>query len=307
MKIGNINIAEVRIGLQAINKVMIGSTLVWDRFIAILDQLSTPSAAAYSLRKLRTAYLGSAINVRRSSDGATQDIGFTASGDLDTVTLLAFVGTGNGFVTTWYDQSGNVRNAVQSTNASQPSIVNAGVIETQNGKPTVRQLTGGGGFVASVPITGSTLTANAVTSLDQQGGILFKGLMSISNAGELDYDSVSRGCLLLQVDAQTSIAGFRTAYTSIVGITIGTQFVATNIFDVTANTLWKDGIAGPTVASAGNFSTTLLSIGERLGAGVSSPWIGTFSEAILFTSALSTTDRQTLERNQGQFYGITII
>jgi hypothetical protein len=31
------------------------------------------------------------------------------------------------------------------------------------------------------------------------------------------------------------------------------------------------------------------------------------SEAIVFGSALSTTDRQTIERNQGQFYGITII
>jgi hypothetical protein len=269
----------------------------------ILDQISAPDAAAYSLRKLRTAYSGAAINVRRSSDGATQDIGFTASGNLDTVTLLAFVGTGNGFVTTWYDQSGNGRNATQTDSTRQPQIVNNGAIETQNGKPTIRQLTGAG-FVASVPITGSTLTANAVASLDEQGVTGFKGLMSISNAGEFDYDSVSRGCLLLQVDAQASMAGFRTAYTSIVGITIGAQFVATNIFDGTNNTLWKDGSAGPTVASAGNFSTTLLSIGERLGPGVSSPWVGTFSEAILFTSDLSTTDRQTLEQNQGQFYSI---
>jgi hypothetical protein len=44
-----------------------------------------------------------------------------------------------------------------------------------------------------------------------------------------------------------------------------------------------------------------------LGSGVSSPWRGTFSEAILLPPALSTTDRQTIERNQGQYYGITII
>jgi hypothetical protein len=131
--------------------------------------------------------------------------------------------------------------------------------------------------------------------------------MSISNPGEFDYDIASSGVLLLQVDAQANIAGFRNnAYTSIVGITIGTQFVATNIFDGTNNILWKDGSAGQTVASTGNFSTTLLSIGERLGFGVSSPWIGTFTEVILFTSALSTTDRQTLERNQGDYYGITV-
>jgi hypothetical protein len=227
-------------------------------------------------------------------------------GDFDAEAVLAHVGTGDGFVTTWYDQSGNGRNAAQTTAGAQPRIVSNGVIETQNGRPTIRQLTGGGGFVASVPITSSTLTANAVASLDEQGVTGFKGLMAISNPGEFDYDSASRGVLILQVDALASLAGFRNAYTSIVDITIGSQFVATSIFDGTNNTLWKDGSAGPTVASAGNFSTTLLSVGERLGLGVSSPWIGTFSEEILFTSAFSTTDRQTLDRNQGAYYGIAV-
>jgi hypothetical protein len=274
-------------------------------FVPILDQLGITAAGAYSLRRVRLA-APLACRVRRSSDNAELNIGFTASGDLDTAALLAHVGSGNGFVVTWYDQSGNGRNATQTDPTLQPRIVSNGAIETQNGKPTIRQLTGGGGFVASVPITGSTLTANAVASLDQQGGSGFKGLMSISNAGEWDFDGVSRGVLLLQVDTQASIAGFRNAYTSIVDITIGTQFVATNIFDGTNSTLWKDGSAGPTVASAGNFSTTLLSIGERFGSGVSSPWIGTFSEEILFTSALSTTARQTLERSQGAYYGIAV-
>jgi hypothetical protein len=36
----------------------------------ILEQLSVESAAAYSLRKLRNAYTGSAIRVRRSVDNA---------------------------------------------------------------------------------------------------------------------------------------------------------------------------------------------------------------------------------------------
>jgi hypothetical protein len=49
------------------------------------------AVSAYSLRKVRTAYTGDAIEVRRSSDGGTQDIGFDANGDLDTTALLAFV------------------------------------------------------------------------------------------------------------------------------------------------------------------------------------------------------------------------
>ena len=108
-------------------------------FVGLLD-LYPSASAAYSLRKLRTAYTGSAIRVRRT-DLTEQNIGFTASGALDTAALLSFVGTGgldNGFVTTWYDQSGNGNNATQTTALNQPQIVSAGSLITQNGKPTIQ-------------------------------------------------------------------------------------------------------------------------------------------------------------------------
>jgi hypothetical protein len=102
----------------------------------LLLDLYPNAAAAYSLRKLRTAYTGNAIRVRRSSDNTEQDIGFV-SGNLDTVSLLAFCGVGNGFVTTWYDQSGNAKNTTQTTAINQPRIVNSGTLDVVNGKPAV--------------------------------------------------------------------------------------------------------------------------------------------------------------------------
>ena len=60
----------------------------------LLDTYSG-AAAAYSLRKLRTAYTGNAIRVRRSSDNTSQDIGFDANGELDTASMLSFVGSNN--------------------------------------------------------------------------------------------------------------------------------------------------------------------------------------------------------------------
>lgn len=95
------------------------------------------AAAAYSVRLLRTAYAGSAIRVRRSSDNTEQDIGFVA-GNLDTSALLSFVGANNGFVTTFYDQSGNARNMTQATAANQPQIVVSGSLLTQGGKPIMK-------------------------------------------------------------------------------------------------------------------------------------------------------------------------
>jgi len=103
----------------------------------LLDRFPS-AAAAYSLRRLRRNYNGAAIRVRRSNDNAESDIGFTSSGDLDTATLKTFVGANNGFVVTWYDQSGNSRNATQSTAANQPDIAVAGVIRRDiNNLPTI--------------------------------------------------------------------------------------------------------------------------------------------------------------------------
>jgi hypothetical protein len=93
------------------------------------------ASSAYSLRKLSSTYSGSAIRVRRSSDNAEQNIGFSGD-DLDTTSLLSFVGANNGFVTTWYDQSGT-NNAIQTTASNQPQIVTSGTINTLNGKTAI--------------------------------------------------------------------------------------------------------------------------------------------------------------------------
>jgi len=110
-------------------------------YVGLLD--SYPGAsAAYSLRLLKSDYTGNAIRVRRSSDNAEQNIGFDGSGNLDTTALTSFCSGTNGFVTTWYDQSGNGNNATQTTAANQPQIVSSGSVLTQTGlgssKPILR-------------------------------------------------------------------------------------------------------------------------------------------------------------------------
>jgi hypothetical protein len=105
------------------------------KIVLLLDEYPG-SAAAYSLRKLRTAYTGSAIRVRRSSDNTEQNIGFV-NNELDTSSLTSFCSGTNGFITTWYDQSGNSRNATQTTATSQPQIVSSGSVITTNSKPSL--------------------------------------------------------------------------------------------------------------------------------------------------------------------------
>lgn len=91
-----------------------------------LLNIGSGAAVAYSLRSL-TGGDPKVVNVRRSSDNAEQE--FTASG-ITSGALEAFVGAGNdGFVETWFDQSGNGKNAAQTTEADQPKIVENGTVK----------------------------------------------------------------------------------------------------------------------------------------------------------------------------------
>jgi len=93
------------------------------------------STNAFSFRKINPAYSGDCVEVRRSSDNATQNIGF-ASGVLDTGSLSSFVGAGNGFVKTWFNQFGSA-NLIQTSNSLQPKIVISGTLQTLNSLPTI--------------------------------------------------------------------------------------------------------------------------------------------------------------------------
>tara|TARA_B100001093_G_scaffold184065_1_gene176691 strand:+ start:287 stop:1105 length:819 start_codon:yes stop_codon:yes gene_type:complete len=104
----------------------------------LLDTYSS-AAAAYSFRQLSNSYSGNAVKVRRASDDTELDIGFS-SGELDTSALATHCGSSDGFVVTWYDQSGNSNNATQSTAANQPKIYDGSAVRhiTDNGKPAAR-------------------------------------------------------------------------------------------------------------------------------------------------------------------------
>ena len=96
------------------------------------------AAAAYSLRLLDKNYSGDAIRVRRASDNTEQDIGFDTYGDLDTAALATFCSGTDGFVKTWYDQSGNANDATQTTTSYQPKIYDSSTgVVTNGGRPAI--------------------------------------------------------------------------------------------------------------------------------------------------------------------------
>jgi hypothetical protein len=173
--------------------ILTGIGIIESRAIYVVPPLDLYGGAdtAYSLRKLRTAYAGSSIRVRRSSDNAEQDIGFSGI-NLDTSSLLSFVGAGNGFVTTFYDQSGNGYNMTQGSATSQPQIVISGSLITQNGKPTML-FDGTNDYLAisSQRFSQSTMSAFYVTqalSPYSYGGIITSKQVGVDNSSAVDWE-----------------------------------------------------------------------------------------------------------------------
>ena len=139
LSLGSALATKVYLGATEVSQAYLGATQVYTSVPPsfLLDDY-TGAAAGYSLRNLSSSWTTSdVVEVRRSSDNATS--GFTAT-EVSDGTMLAWVGTGgtdNGFVTTWYDQSGNTNNAVQATTTKQPKIVSAGAVVVENSKPAL--------------------------------------------------------------------------------------------------------------------------------------------------------------------------
>ncbi|HUV83383.1 MAG TPA: arabinofuranosidase catalytic domain-containing protein [archaeon] len=140
------------------------------------------AAAAYSLRKLSTTYTGDAIRVRRASDNTELNIGFV-NNELDTASLTTFCSGTDGFVKTWYDQSGNTRNAAQTTAANQPQIVSSGSVITQGGKPSMRFDGSNDALVASVNNPFSFTGGVSLIHASYKNSSAYKAYETILSAG----------------------------------------------------------------------------------------------------------------------------
>ena len=131
--------------------------------VSLLLDTYTGAAAAYSLRDLASASVGSAVvRVRRSSDNTEQD--FTAA-EITDGTLATFCSGTDGFVAIWYDQSGNSNNASTPVALQQYLIVDNGVIYMSDGKPAIVNLNSNNKFLGW-----NEFTAVTVISVSKQVG-----------------------------------------------------------------------------------------------------------------------------------------
>ena len=279
-------------------------------FSGPLDSVSSV-AAAYSTRRLRGAYTGPLLRVRRASDSTEQDIGATMSGDLNTSALTSFCSTGSCFVRSWYDQSGNARDATQAAASSQPRIVNSGVTTNVNSRPAIA----GDGvddqmLIPLGPLTSYPISINLVlakTSTSERGSWVKLGGL-VANSGGI---ALGVGAPSFFYNYGQNIIGLKEAVVwAPTSTVLASSAVITYTQDAGANTttMFQNGsaLSGSNFASAPfvpNGSTGYL-FGHSYFNGEQRWSVNPISEIVLTSSILSTTARQSLEANQRSYYGL---
>ena len=272
----------------------------------LLLNLYPGSAAAYSLRKLNANYTGSAILVQDTVGGATKAIGFDANGDLDTAELLAYAGSNDVLVETWFDQSGSGNNAEQISSSRRPKIVSSGaVIVDANGKPTVENvLIGAQGLnIPSFTINLSDFTCTLVSKFYADSStegypIIINGDTSSGFDYRYKQFSIARDRFYLGTSTGQSFFN-NVSYTSTNNLQLHT---------ITPTNGYVDGTSAGTFGTAGedldlnptfNYLTS-GDIGRDRGTHANT------SEVIIWTADKSIADRAGIEDNIGGYYDIPL-
>ncbi|QUE25325.1 hypothetical protein SEA_FIZZLES_29 [Microbacterium phage Fizzles] len=277
-------------------------------FVGAFDAQPAPYRA-HSLRRVLSSYSGPLIKVRRSSDNTTHDVGYNADGTLNTADLLAFVGAGDGFVETFYDQGANGRHFTQATAANQPRIVLGGVLDAVNGKPAlvfdgVSDLlvsSVAGLFAAAAATVAAVLKSNSNAVAN---GVVFAESRTINNNGF--WRSIRASSANWNVQATDDAGTALWANTA----------TGSNLFDLAQHqafyvegagviNTWKDGTpvhANVAAARAGATSPVQTTMGAHSGTSQTSFYNGTVQELVAWASAL-TANRTAIEDIQSAFWG----
>jgi hypothetical protein len=221
-----------------------------------------PASAAYSTRKIRAGYRGSALKLRRSSDNVEVDFGFL-DGWVDSAGITTWLGGANGHVVTWYDQSGNGRDLIQATALSQPIFDASGI-----------------GALPAISFLSNSLAAAFATLAQPLSEFYVFQATSIAAANALS-DSYPAGTVCRTEVGTTSYnigAG-----ANLTGGTPDTDAHQLTTLKKGATSVIREDGAG---IAAGNAGTQSLVSGLVLGVrtGGTNPLTGLFGEYILFDS-----------------------
>ncbi|MET0638227.1 MAG: hypothetical protein ABWZ25_19510 [Chitinophagaceae bacterium] len=225
-----------------------------------------------------------------------------------TISFSAFYSSSSVFINTWYDQSGNSRNAIQLKPTNQARVVNAGVLYTMGGKASAEfsgsltsflQTSTVASYLNNTPYTLNKVTAEATINPANQFPFSTTGGGGPANSlMHFGY----RSSTLLTIAQLSHDHNFTASPGTSLEIHTGVKTTAA------ASQFYKNGInlGGVSSGAASYLSDVgLLNIGCYIPTG--SYYNGSISEAIIFPSALNSADVTLLINNQTANYSISTV
>jgi hypothetical protein len=255
----------------------------------LLLDLYPNATVAYSVRRLSSTYTGNLIRVRRSSDNTEQDIGYDSTNVLDTAALLAFVGAGNGFITTWYDQSGNANNAAQTAVLNQPQIVSSGSLLTVNSKPCFTLSINNSGFSLGSTISVGASNYNSFVGKKDAAGNMLRALTSSAADGYKLMNSYDNKYYIYAKAGSYLVSNSADTTTS--------QILLTGMNVAGTMSIYKNGSVVATTLNSWNYTNSI----GFIGGGASG--IYRLQEAVFYNSDQSA-NRTGIESNINTYYTI---
>jgi hypothetical protein len=201
----------------------------------------------------------------------------------------------DGFVETWYDQSGNVppNDAVQTTASLQPKIVDAGSLITMNGKPAFKFTSSSSSyFNMTSELSGisdfSTFFVSEVVDRSGRGIIVAKDHLNYLRMRDVDF----------QLEASNTDSG-AIAFNSV--LTDGGQF---SLAFIRASNTLTAYVAGAAQSNTVSISDN-LAVNKLFGRNVNfQTWVNKAQELIFYTSD-QTANVSTLNTNMASHYEIS--
>lgn len=304
-------------------------TIVSEDSRLLLDRFGLSPSFAFSSRKLREAYIGYSIRLRRSTDNAQADVAFDINNVVSDNSIVTIVDVGtsaltinstmslssfrNGntmYASIWYDQGTNGFNAEQTTTSKQP-VFKMNSNGYSNGMPSL-------GFTGNLKhqlVINQTLSVLLTNSLKGTLGFIAKPTTPSSTNNSFGYfdptnSSQRWSCHLNWSDGNcyTDLGNSSDMNRAFSNSTNENNFKQYIILRNTNSKTTK--VSG--VFKQNNVALNLtspLTTGGAFGIGLSfgssvndNGFYGDISEFILFNDALNSSHVNVLENNQIQFW-----
>ena len=270
----------------------------------LLLDLYPNAAAAYSVRLLSSTYSGPLVRIRNANNNLEEDFYPDTNNEISLssetsggTTLSSFIGSEDGFIVTWYDQSGNSgRDATQATASAQPQVISSGVLNTSNGKASLNS-----GYITA-------LNANVQTGNNPY---------SVFNVGFINQTPLSTySYWYINPEQNGSGTGIRSVFTNELAVRVNgavtytqsgatTQELLTIIYDgtiITNHNCFSNGSA--VSVNTGNSSPMNLQNGSfEIGANIAPTQNASYQEVILWANNQSS-NRTGIETNINDFFTI---